>query len=910
MQPVVRDMLVLLAFTRHSPEHTGMTGVPTGAGPLHSAAGRATGISSSAQVRAVLGPTNTGKTHLAIERMLAHASGIIGFPLRLLARENYDRMVARKGVGAVALITGEEKIAPPNARWFSCTVEAMPLDRRVAFVAVDEIQLCADPDRGHIFTDRLLHARGQVETMFLGADTIRPLLRRLVPGIEIEHRPRLSHLAYTGASKLTRLPPRSAIVAFSAAEVYAIAELIRRRRGGCAIVMGQLSPRTRNAQVALYQNKEVDYLVATDAIGMGLNMDVNHVAFASLSKFDGTRMRPLTPAEIAQVAGRAGRGLRDGTFGTTAMCRPLSEDVAEAVEEHRFDPLARLSWRNSDLDFSSPDALLSSLGRSPPRPELTAGHEASDVLALASLAASPEIRTMARSRAATRLLWESCQIPDFRKLGDDSHIRLCARIFSHVIRDGRVPPAWMDGQIAAFLRPEGTIDSLMHRLSGIRVCAYIAARPDWLRNAEYWQERTRDAENQLSDALHAQLTARFVDRRAATLIRRLDEGSAEDLLSAVTAQGDVLVEGHPVGRIAGLELKAEGFDEPDRRLLMRAARRAVRTEIPRRVHVLAHAPDSCFGFAQDGRHLMWEGENVARLRHGHDLLHPRIEVLDNPLLDNVQRERIRERLHEWLDRHVREVLAPLFAAQAAVPDDPMLRGILHRLMEDGGVTMLARDEARSRVLHGHLGRLGIRMGHLALFMPALMKPRCMRLRAILTCAHMETDIPELPAASVVSVPHDMLPATFMDRMGWMRAGPVRIRADIADRLVTELTRQTRHHPVPLSNALASRLSIRRDAIQAVLKGLEIHVRPTRPLHPAQFGPPAPAMLVGRLRRAPAHSPAHAAAATDIPGQSRRPTRGRTATGARKHAPMAATQHRQDQADHPFAVLAVLRERRS
>ena len=322
----------------------------------------------AARVKAVLGPTNTGKTHLAIERMLAHASGIIGFPLRLLARENYDRMVAQKGARHVALITGEEKIVPPEARWFSCTVEAMPLDRDAEFLAVDEIQLCADPDRGHVFTDRLLHARGMVETMFLGAETIRPLLQRLVPQASVETRPRLSQLSHAGPAKLVRLPPRSAVVAFSAAEVYAIAELIRRRRGGCAVVMGRLSPRTRNAQVALYQDKEVDFLVATDAIGMGLNMDVDHVAFAAMGKFDGHRPRRLTAAEVAQIAGRAGRGMRDGTFGTTAQCPPLGDEVAAAVEAHSFEPLDQLCWRNSDLDLTHVDALLATPDGAAARP--------------------------------------------------------------------------------------------------------------------------------------------------------------------------------------------------------------------------------------------------------------------------------------------------------------------------------------------------------------------------------------------------------------------------------------------------------------------------------------------------------------------------------------------------------------
>ena len=377
-----------------------------------------------ARVKAVLGPTNTGKTHLAITRLLAHSSGIIGFPLRLLARENYDRMVAAKGEQHVALITGEEKIVPPGAKWFACTVEAMPLDRRVEFVAVDEIQLCADPDRGHVFTDRLLNARGMVETMFMGAETIRPLLQRLVPQAEIETRPRLSQLTHSGPAKLTRLPPRSAVVAFSAAEVYAIAEAIRRRRGGCAVVMGRLSPRTRNAQVALYQNREVDFLVATDAIGMGLNMDVDHVAFAALQKFDGHTARALNAQEAAQIAGRAGRGMRDGTFGTTGECPPLPDEIVNKIENHNFEALQTLAWRNSELDFTSVDGLLDSLATPPPIAGLAKGHDADDFITLSMLAREQELRALAAGRTRVRLLWEACQVPDFRKLADDTHTRL------------------------------------------------------------------------------------------------------------------------------------------------------------------------------------------------------------------------------------------------------------------------------------------------------------------------------------------------------------------------------------------------------------------------------------------------------------------------------------------------------
>nr|MDA8250325.1 helicase-related protein [Rhodospirillales bacterium] len=570
-------------------------------------------IGFAPRVRAVLGPTNTGKTQLAIERLLAHDSGIIGFPLRLLARENYDRMVARKGPRQVALITGEEKIVPPEARWFSCTVEAMPLDRAAEFVAVDEIQLCADPDRGHVFTDRLLQARGLVETMFLGAETIRPLLQRLVPQAEIETRPRLSELLHAGHAKLTRLPPRSAVVAFSAAEVYAIAELIRRRRGGCAVVMGRLSPRTRNAQVALYQDKEVDFLVATDAIGMGLNMDVDHVAFAGLAKFDGHRPRRLAAAEVAQIAGRAGRGMRSGAFGTTADCPPLDPEVVEAVEAHSFEPLTQLCWRNNDLDFASLDRLVESLNAPPPGPGLVRGNEATDLETLAALARETEVRDLARGRHRVRLLWEACQIPDFRKLADDTHLRLCARVFGHVVRDGAVPADWIGSQIAALTRADGDIDTLMQRLAGVRVWTYIAARADWVTDAAHWQARAREVEDLLSDALHERLTSRFVDRRAAQLLRRLEGDGRDDLLSAVTRRGEVVVEGHPVGHIEGFCFVPDPLTSGDeRRLVLRAARRALREEMPRRVARLEAAVDDAFAWLPSQR-IAWEGTPIARL---------------------------------------------------------------------------------------------------------------------------------------------------------------------------------------------------------------------------------------------------------------------------------------------------------
>ena len=818
------------------------------------------------RVKAVLGPTNTGKTHLAMERLLGHGSGIIGFPLRLLARENYDRMVAQKGEAKVGLITGEEKIIPPGARWFSCTVEAMPLDPinrleggdmpKPEFVAVDEIQLCADPDRGHVFTDRLLHARGTVETMFLGAETIRPLLQRLVPTAEIETRPRLSQLLHVGPVKLTKLPPRSAVVAFSAAEVYAIAELIRRRRGGCAVVMGRLSPRTRNAQVALYQDKEVDYLVATDAIGMGLNMDVNHVGFAGLSKFDGARPRRLSAAEVAQIAGRAGRGMRDGSFGTTGTCPPMPDEIVEAVQAHRFDPLEQLSWRNSALDLSGPDALLDSLLAPPPMRGLVTGNEASDLQTLTALAADPEIRALATSRSATRLLWDACQIPDFRKLGDDSHTRLCARVFFEVLQSGRLSEAWLEQLLINLNRADGDIDTLMQRLSGVRVCAYIAARKDWLADAPRWQERAREIEDLLSDALHERLTARFVDRRAASLIRSLDEaerGDGSELLSAVTASGEVVVEGHSVGHVSGFALipdpQAEG---PEIRLVLRAARRALREEIPRRVQALVAASNASFSIAEDGRTVGWDGAPVGRLRPGPTLLKPMVEVRDSEFLDGSQREQVRARLQFFVDATIAEALAPLIAAERQAADDSALRGVLHLLTEQAGLVAGPRRAPLTPQVRARLKALGIKVGRFALFMPALLKPRPTRMRAILLSVRGGIPVPKLPQEGRISAPVDQesqMPAGLLARLGWVTCGPVLLRLDVAERVAGELGWMTRRRPTALPPDLASRLSVRGEILSQVLPGLEIRMLPAFPLPEDAFGPPAPPLIAARGERA-------------------------------------------------------------
>ena len=475
-------------------------------------------------VTAVLGPTNTGKTHLAIERMLGHDTGLIGLPLRLLAREVYDKVAARAGIDRVALITGEEKIKPEHPRYYVCTVEAMPREVEVDFLAIDEVQLAADPDRGHVFTDRLLHVRGKQETLMLGAQTMREAISDLIPGANFISRPRLSKLSYAGEKKITRLPPRSAVVAFSAAEVYAVAELIRRQRGGAAVVLGALSPRTRNAQVALYQSGDVDFLVATDAIGMGLNLNVEHVAFAGVRKFDGQVNRGLTPAELGQIAGRAGRHMNDGTFGVTGTVEAFATDLIERLETHTFDTVRMLQWRNRDLDFASLDRLRDSLRQAPRESRLSRARMADDVTALENICHDGEILALAVAPAAVGRLWEVCQIPDYRKISPQNHAELVATLYKFLMAPAeRIPEDWFADQVAFADRTDGDIDTLANRIAHIRTWTFVSNRSDWLVDPEHWQERTRAIEDSLSDALHERLTQRFVYRRTSALMRGLKE---------------------------------------------------------------------------------------------------------------------------------------------------------------------------------------------------------------------------------------------------------------------------------------------------------------------------------------------------------------------------------------------------
>ena len=745
-----------------------------------------------AGVTAVLGPTNTGKTYLAIERMLAHSSGVIGLPLRLLAREVYNKVCDRVGKEQVALITGEEKIKPPHARYWVSTVEAMPRDLDVSFMAIDEIQLGADFERGHIFTDRMLNYRARDETMVLGAATMRPMVEKLLPGAHIITRPRLSMLTYAGEKKLTRLPSRTAIVAFSADEVYAIAELIRRQRGGAAVVLGALSPRTRNAQVALYQNGDVDYLVATDAIGMGLNLDVNHVAFASDRKFDGYQFRKLNPAELAQIAGRAGRATRDGTFGTTGRCDPFEPELVQALESHNFEPVKMLQWRNSNLDFASIGALQASLAMLPTEQGLTRAPIAEDILVLEHAARDEDVRAMARNPAAIERLWDACQVPDYRKIAPATHAEMVVTLYGFLMREGNIPTDWFAQQLAQADRTDGDIDTLSNRIAHVRTWTYVANRQDWLADPEHWQGVARAAEDKLSDALHERLAERFVDRRTSVLMRRLRENTM--LETEIGKSGDVTVEGHVIGRLDGFmfapDASAAGSEA---KALNAAAQKALAGEIEARATKLSQASNDQIVLANDGA-LRWTGDAVGKLVSGDDTLRPRVRIIADDHLTGPAKELVQTRLDLWLKTHIEKLLAPLFSLTAADDITGMARGVAFQLVEALGV--LERQKVAEEVKgldqpsRATLRKYGVRFGAYHIYLPILLKPAPRALATQLWALKNEapdakgvTELLHLAASGRTSIPIDNdTPKPLYRTAGYRIAGERAVRVDILERL--------------------------------------------------------------------------------------------------------------------------------
>jgi len=797
-------------------------------------------------VKAVLGPTNTGKTHLAIERLCAHSSGAIGFPLRLLAREVYDRVCKIKGEANVALITGEERIEPPNARWHLCTVEAMPSRPDFAFVALDEAQLAADPERGHVFTDRLLHTRGREETMLLGSQTIEPMVKALVPGVEVVSRPRFSTLSHVGAKKLSRIPPRSAIVAFSAEQVYAMAEMLRRFRGGAAVVMGALSPQTRNAQVAMYQAGEVDYLVATDAIGMGLNLDVSHVAFAGLSKYDGHRHRRLTTAEMAQIAGRAGRHHKDGTFGTLAGMGGHDPEFADeevyAIEEHRFPPLTRLFWREAEPRFDSLTTLIEDLESPPPQPELSSAPPAIDLAVLKRLADEPDLAGTVRGRGSVQRFWQVCSLPDFRQQGAETHSRFVARLWQD-LRHGYLGADYVAQAIAQQDNPSGDIDTLQGRIAAVRSWAYITQRPDWVLARDEMAARARAVETRLSDALHARLTERFVNRRTTVLMRKAG-GDASLLPVRISDAGAVLVDDEPIGHLEGFRFVVDPLARAaDRKLLLAAAERHLPGLLSARAEALIAAANTSGGLALEDGVLAWNGLVVARLEPGKSVLEPRLR-LDTALgqLPARLRPQLITALEGWLTRLIVAELGPLWQlAQAArAPESgPDLRALLLLLIARGGV--LPRETAALERLdtkqRNALRRLGVRTGALDLFHPAVLKPGPLALWCRLAALRGDPPVPP-PQNTPPVVTAKTAPA------GYRRAAGQAIRVDMAEKLLQAAHRRrigAAGKRYSLDPALARSMGLATVGFATLLRAAGFRVHMARLLADAVHGPPAPPM---------------------------------------------------------------------
>lgn len=747
------------------------------------------------RVAAILGPTNTGKTHYAVERMLARSSGIIGLPLRLLAREVYDKICVLKGKRNCALITGEEKIVPDFARYYVCTVEAMPVEKRFAFLAVDEIQLMGNPERGHIFTDRLLHARGMEETLFLGAETARDLIRRLLPDITQERRDRFSTLSYGGATKLTRLPKRSVIVAFSAAEVYAIAEFIRRHRGGAAVVMGALSPRTRNAQAELYQSGEVDFLIATDAVGMGLNLDTDHVAFASMVKYDGRRRRRLTPMEAGQIAGRAGRFRNDGTFGTTGDCQPIDPEMIARIESHEFEPMRYGEWRNSRLNFKSVDALLDSLALAPPRKGLRRIAPATDEAALERILREPEVVARLKTEFDIKRLWDICQVPDFRNLTIDAHVRLLQDLHEQLYKyGGKISDDFLARRVARLDHTQGGVDVLSVRLAQIRTWTYCANKLSWMIDPQHWIKRTRAVEDRLSDALHQSLIERFVDRRTSALLKGIGAGNYMD--ATIKDNGDVWVDDHKIGHLEGLKFKIdESTSEIEAKALQAAAIKAVGPEVDRRLTSLCGGSHDIFTLSAEGE-VLWGGKAVGRIAKSGSIFTPDAELIGGEMGNETLRNLATDRMREFLRSEVSKKLEPLSALKTLSENEAIpapARGFAYVLFQENG--SVSRD-AHFKTLKDldqdsrkPLREIGVVFGQYNIFMKDLMKPKPATLLGLLSAYGAGGNgKPFVPFAGVTSIPNtgefesSQFSTDALSVAGYRACGPRIIRFDIVDRL--------------------------------------------------------------------------------------------------------------------------------
>ncbi len=742
------------------------------------------------KITAVLGPTNTGKTHLAIETMLSFDSGMMGFPLRLLAREVYDKVIKKVGSEQAALITGEEKIIPTNAKYFLCTVESMPIEKYLDFVAIDEIQMCADHERGHIFTDRLLNMRGNKLTMFMGSNTIKSIINNLDDDIEFINRNRLSKLTYLGHKKISRIDRKTAIIAFSAEDVYGIAELIRRQKGGAAIVMGSLSPKTRNAQVELYQSGDVDFLVATDAIGMGINMDLDYVFFSSLKKFDGKKSRRLSLSEIGQIAGRAGRYLNNGSFGITGQCKQINAEDVDLLENHKFEEISSIYWRNSNLNFNNPNMLLKSLEEKPNEYWLKKIHECEDEKALKFFLREKDLQSTKFNNDRLSLLWECCQIPDFVKKTYGNHYEVISNVFKFLNSEkGKITEDFMRFQLMKLDKLDGNVDSLSNRIANVRTWSYVSNKNNWVQNQNYWIEKTKILEDKLSDRLHDELTKTFIDKRASVLARGLKQDM--DFKTKILDNNDVLIDDQFIGKINGLKLELDlkkGALETDIKSLKKAARQSVGPELERRIQIII---DTGIIELKEDFKLYWNNSAIGKLSVGKDYLNPNFDLIVDDILEQNQKKKLTIFIEKWLKNKIETILESLVSLQNLKEKNSSIKALAYQLYENNGV--LKRDQVSDYLKNLEqnqrkiLRDLGVKFGRYHVFLHKLIKPEPVFLRTLLwKNYHQKYFNLKPPTFGLNFLDNKNLNRSFMLLCGFEKFNNYYVRIDILERLFLQI----------------------------------------------------------------------------------------------------------------------------
>ena len=749
---------------------------------------------TSQKIVALLGPTNTGKTHIAIEKMLKFETGIFGLPLRLLAREVYENCVNKVGIEKVALITGEEKIIPSTANYFICTVESMPKNKEVEFIAIDEIQMCADRERGHIFTERMFESRGTKLTMFLGSQVMAKIIEELIDNVEFERKERFSKLSYSGIKKISRLDRKVAIIAFSIEEVYAIAELVRRQKGGAALVMGSLSPKTRNSQVGLYQSGDVDYLIATDAIGMGLNMDINEIYFSNLKKFDGKKTRRLNLIEMSQIAGRAGRYKNDGGFGTTGDCEVLNSDEIEKIERHQLPDTKTIYWRNSKLVFDNPEKLIASLELKPAQKNLLRTNDSLDESVLRFFLKKGANNIIYLKNL--ELLWECCQIPDFEKKAYGQHINVIDKVFQFLsTRKNRIPSTFMKEQLNGLEKDHGNIDLLSHRLSNVRTWSYVANKKNWVENSDYWVQLTKNIEDKLSDKLHDELTKSFIDKKISILSRSLKQDLV--LNTEINDENKIYIDGQLVGELKGLKFLIEVTSktlDTDIKSIKKAARRGVEKELIKRIDEILTKADIKIN---NENKIIWKNNPIARLKKGNDYLNPDIDIITDDSLSHESKFKLSTFLNKWLVNHIDELLGDLIKLTKHQIDNQYLRGLVFQLYEKNGVVKRSEVDKIVKLIPADerkkLWGMGIKIGRYHIYLPKMLKPKAVEFRiGLWKIFHNLSDKNNIPKSGLNFLIDRTLEKNFLLLCGFEKFKEFFVRIDILEKLFLKIIDNTKN----------------------------------------------------------------------------------------------------------------------